>query len=494
LVKHPVGSIVVTAPSVMCALYGALVTSSMPTALVGVRVPSPLQQRMKIAALIGGAVAGFDASSSFFLYPAVRDSIANGNASAASWFLTISGIVGAAVLLQAGRLADRYGHHRLFVVGATGFAVATLLAVVAPTLPLLIAARALQAAALAVIGPSSVAIIVAVSAPERRAADLGLFAAATGAMGMFGPVVTALLIKATSWRIPMLVMIPIIVVGMVFAWPGWSVERAAERASVPLDIVGGLAVMTGLGLLVAAVVKGNAWGWLSARAITLLVVAVLLLVAAVWRARHHADPAVPLDLFPFRSLRVGAALGFVASFAFFAHWLALMGYMTGVWKYSATRAGMWLTLMPAMMMMFGVAAGKAADRVGFRRVLVPSAVFYAIGFGVFALRATATPNRLMLFLGVFAAGVGMAGVWPLLASVGTRGLPPDRMATGAALLQTVQRMGGSLGSAAVVVLLEGSGAGVARHMRPMWMLAASGLLIALIAGVFATEGLRSPST
>jgi MFS family permease len=457
-------------------------------ASIGVHVvPSVLQKRMKIAALIGGAVAGFDASSSFFLYPAVRDSIAHGNASAASWFLTISGIVGAAVLLQAGRLADRYGHHRLFVVGASGFGVATLLAVVAPTLPLLIAARALQAASLAIIGPSSVAIIVATSAPERRAADLGLFAAATGAMGMFGPVVTALLIKATSWRVPMLVMIPIIMVGVVFALPGWSAERLINREPTPLDVVGGLAVMVGLGVLVAAVVKGNAWGWLSARTTTLVATAILLLIAAVWRARHHADPAVPLDLFPFRSLRVGGAIGFVASFAFFAHWLALMSYMTGVWRYSATRAGIWLTIMPAMMMLFGVAAGKAADRVGFRRVIVPAALFYAAGFGAFARQGTATPNVAILFLGVFAAGVGMAGVWPLLASIGTRGLPSDRMATGAALLQTVQRIGGSLGSAAVVVLLDGSGASVARHMRPIWMLAGSGIVLALIGAVFATD-------
>jgi MFS family permease len=465
------------------------VTFHAPTASIAGSA-SVLQQRMKIAALIGGAVAGFDASSSFFLYPAVRDSIAHGNASSASWFLTVSGIVGAAVLLQAGRLADRYGHHRLFVVGGSGFAIATLLAVVAPTLPLLIAARALQAASLAIIGPSSVAIIVAVSAPERRAADLGLFAAATGAMGMFGPVVTALLIKATSWRIPMLVMIPIILVGVLFAWPGWSVERASDREPAPLDVVGGVAVMVGLGVLVAAVVKGNAWGWLSARTTTLGAISVALLVAAVWRARHHADPAVPLDLFLYRSLRVGGALGFVASFAFFAHWLALMNYMTGVWRYSATRSGIWLTLMPAMMMVFGVAAGKAADRVGFRRVMVPTALFYTLGFGGFALKGTATPNLAVLFVGVFAAGVGMAGVWPLLASVGTRGLPPDRMATGAALLQTVQRVGGSLGSAAVVVVLEGSGADVARHMRPMWMLAGSGIVLVIIAAVFVGD--RAP--
>jgi MFS family permease len=463
------------------------VTSHAPTALTGANAPSALQQRMKLAALIGGAVAGFDASASFFLYPAVRDSIAHGNASSASWFLTISGIVGAAVLLQAGRLADRYGHHRLFVVGASGFAAATLLAVVAPTLALLIAARALQAASLAIIGPSSVAIIVAVSAPERRAADLGLFAAATGAMGMFGPVVTALLIKATSWRIPMLVMIPIILVGAVLAWPGWSAERSVDREPAPLDIVGGCAVMVGLGVLVAAVVKGNAWGWLSARTTAMVGLSLVLLVAAVWRARHHAHPAVPLDLFPFRSLRVGTALGFVASLAFFAHWLALMSYMTGVWHYSPTRAGMWLTLMPAMMMAFGIGAGKVADRVGSRRVMVPAALFYAIGFGTFALSGTASPNLAILFLGVFAAGVGMAGVWPLLASVGTRGLPPDRMATGAAVLQTVQRIGGSLGSVAVVVLLERSGADVGRHMRPMWMLGGSGVVLAVIAMVYATD-------
>jgi MFS family permease len=450
-------------------------------------------QRMKLAALLGGALGGFEASSSFFLYPAVRDSVAHGNAAASSWFLTISGIVAAAILLQAGRLADRFGHHRLFVTGVSAFVVATLLAVAAPNLGLLVVARGLQAASQAIMGPSSIAIIVSTSAPERRSADLGLFAAATGAAGMFGPVVTALLIDATSWRVPMLVMIPIALAASWLARSGWSRDHQAAAKTTSLDVAGSLAVMAGLAVLVLALLKGNGWGWASARTLGSLAVTAALLAAAVVRARRHPDPAVPLDLFPYRSVRVGAALGFIGSFAFYAHWLALLSYMTGVWGYTATRAGIWLALMPAMMMVFGVLGGRLADRLGFRRVMVPAAVFYAVGLGFFALVVGGRAQIPLLLLGVFASGVGMAGVWPLLASVGTRGLPPDRMATGAALLQTVQRIAGALGSASVVVLLAGSGKSVARHVRPIWMLSVCGVLMAVIAVMFARDRAPAPN-
>jgi MFS family permease len=440
---------------------------------------------MRTAAMLAGAIGGFEASSSFFLYPAIKTSIANGDAAAASWFLTITGIVGAAVLLQAGRPTDRYGHHRLFTVGATGFVVATALAVAAPTLVLLIVARGLQSLAQAVMGPSSIAMLVANSRPEERSTELARFAAATGAAGMFGPVLTAVLIESVSWRAAIAVLIPL---GVVTAWLVRSARTAAPHvasaAAAPLDVVGSLSVMVGLGALVLALVKANAWGWTSGRVIVIGGGAVALLAVNLWRAQRRADPAIPVDLFAFRTVRVGAALGFVASFAFFAQWLALLGVMTAVWGFSPTRAGFWLTGMPALMTVLAIRSGRLADRIGFKRVMVPTAVVYATGAALVAMLVGDRRNYALAALGVVIAGLGMAGIWPLLASIGTSGVPPHRVATAAALLQTVQRIGGSLGTAAVVVVVDAvGGSALHSHRAPVWMLAICGVVLIAIAAL-----------
>lgn len=439
---------------------------------------------MVVAALIAGALGGYEASASFFLYPAIRDTIGNGDAAAASWVLTIAGIVGAAILLQAGRLADRFGHPRLFVVGMSGFVVASVIAALAPTLALVVVGRGLQAAAQAVMGPSGLAIIVGSAAPEQRNRAMGQWASFVGAAGVLGPVVTTRMIDLTSWRGAMLLMLPLALAAVWMARSGWSYRHAKPAAPPPLDIVGAIAVMAGLAVLVLALLKGNAWGWGSARSLGLFGAAVALLGAALLRARHHPDPALPTDLFRFRTINFASALGLIAAISFFGHWLALLGYLTSVWGYSATTAALWLTIPPGTMTVLARWAGRMIDRRGFHGVMVPAAVVYAAGFATFGLFAGPEPNRALLVVALLGAGVGMAGIWPSLVTCGTQGIPNSRLATAAALLQTMQRIGGSLGSALAVVLVSGNGDLLDVFKRPIWMLVIGGMLMVPIALTF----------
>ncbi len=434
--------------------------------------------RLRTAAMLGGGIGGFDASASFILYPEIRDTIANGDGAAASWVLTIGGIVGAAVLLQAGRLADRFGHHRLFAVGVTLFTVSCLAAAISPTLLVLVGARAVQAVGLAVMGPSSVAIIVDSSPPGTHSKSLGRWGTITAIAGVIAPPAMAVLVGIASWRGAYLSFALVGAIVAAIALPGANKVDVKPAAPNP-DLLGAGCIMTGLGLLVLGLVEGNGWGWLTPRTIGVLATSVLLVGFTVVRSRTQADPVVPLDLLKRWNVSLASAVGLIAAIALYAQWVVMLSLLTELWDVSLLPAALLLSLMPGSMAVFATFAGSMIDKVGFGKVMVPGALIYSLLFLPSALGVGAEPNWFLLIPGLIGAGIGMATVWPPLTGAGTRNLPSDRLATASAVIHTFQRIGGALGSAiAVAWVAAGSPGAVATYRDPIWMLVIGGVLIA----------------
>ncbi len=315
--------------------------------------------RLLWAAYLSGFVAGLDATSQFFVFPSIRDGLANGDAASASWILTVSGIVGAAILLQAGRLADRFGHDRVLVGGAVVFLVCTAIAAAAPTLLVLVLARAGQSAGLAGIGVSSIAIIVRDTPSGQLATALGTWGFWTSLSGVLGPVLTSTLVEVASWRLLFVAEIPFLVLLVVFALPGWSRPHTVV-ATARIDYVGMVLAVGGLAAVVLALLKGNAWGWGSAATLGSLVAGVAAVAVVVARSRGTEDGTIPLHVFSNRAYDLSFVTGLVANVAFFGMWLAGLQFMTQVWDFSVLQAGLLLTLMPATMSLLAVRGG--ADR------------------------------------------------------------------------------------------------------------------------------------
>ncbi len=439
--------------------------------------PSGIADRLLKAAFLAGFVGGLDATSAFFIFPAIRAGLADGDTASASWFLTIVGIVSAAVLLQAGRLADRFGHNRILVVSAIGATGAALLAAAAPTLTLLVIAKGLHAGFLSGLAVSSIAIIVRVTKPEQLATVLGTWAFWTAFSGVIGPLLASSLVEVTSWRFMFLATglasASVAVLGKV----GWDAEFVAtDRA--PIDFAGTLSAMVGLSLVVLTLLEGNDWGWASPLAIGCLAAGLALLAFVIVRSRTQADPTIPLDLFRHRNFALSAVIGFTSSMMFYGMWLTLLSYATDVWEQGLIRTGLMLTLMPGTMMIFARASGRAADRRGYRGVMMFGAAIFSVGFALFALTAGDTANNLLLLPAVLCAGIAMATVVSNGTSVGTSTLAPAVIGTGTAILQTFHRVGGSLGSALVVALLETGEIGeVATNRRPVWALVILGVAV-----------------
>lgn len=443
------------------------------------------------AAYLSGFAAGLDATAAFFIFPSVRDGLAGGDTASATWLLTIVGIVSAAVLLQAGRLADRIGQNRLMVVSALGATASALLAAAAPTLELLVVAKGLQAGFLAGLGVSSIAIIVREAPPQRLATAMGTWAFWTATSGVLGPLLASGLVEIATWRLMFVASAPISAAVAVLASPGWTADFVRARRSA-IDYGGTLAAMAGLSLAVYALLEGNDWGWSSGRTVGCLAFGFALIGFVVARSRGHPDPIVPLQLFKNRDFSVSVMIGFVSSIMFFGMWLALLSYATDVWDQSLIATGLLLTLMPGTMTLFARASGRFADARGVRNLVAAGASFFSAGFAATALIIGSNPRPALLLPAVLAAGVGMATVLSNTTTAGSRTLEPALVGTGTAILQTAHRIGGSLGSALVVAILEtGQIGNAATHRRTLWLIAALGIVVAILASQLSDRRLRA---
>ena len=437
------------------------------------------RSRIRTAALLGASVGGLEATASFVVFPEIRDTIAGGSGAAASWTLTIAGIVGAAVLLQAGRIADRFGHERLFRTGVTGFCIASLFAAASPVLWLLIAARAAQALCLSVMSPSSLALILRDVSPRRHSRTIGLWGAVTAVAGVVGAPLAGILVDVGSWRASFVMFAAL---SALIAALAWSAPHTVRPRSVgpPIDFLGAVTVVVGLGLLVLVLVEGNRWGWVSARTVVAGMFAVALISAAILRSKHQDDPVIPLDLLSGGNMAVACALSVTTAIGFFAHWLVMLTLLTDLWGLSLRSAALAASIMPLTMALLAVPAGRIIDRSDFHRVMVPGAVMYAVLFALPALFLDGTRQWWLILPALIGAGIGMGTVWPPLTGAGTSNIESDRLATATALIHTCQRIGGSLGSAiAVAWIAAGEPGEVATYRDPIWLLVIVGVVAAV---------------
>ena len=144
----------------------------------------------------------------------------------------------------------------------------------------------------------------------------------------------------------------------------------------------------------------------------------------------------------------------------------------------------WRWLSGPTIAVLAVFAGRLIDRIGYRRVMVPGAVIYAAAFALPLLLLTEERQWWLVIVSLIGAGIGMATVWPPLMAAATAGVPRDRVATVTATINTVQRIGGAVGSAiAVAWIAAGPSRVLATHRNPLWLLVIGGVGIALPANV-----------
>jgi EmrB/QacA subfamily drug resistance transporter len=372
-----------------------------------------------------------------------------------SWVLNAYTIVFAAVLVPAGRWADRIGRRRFFVTGLIAFSFGSMLCGLAPGVAALIAARVVQAIGAGLMVPASLSLLLASVPAEVRGKAIGTWSA-LGALGAaLGPVIGGSLVQF-SWRWVFWINLPVGAAAILLATRVVP-ESKDERVQGRPDLLGAGLLAAAVGLFALALVEAPDWGWSSAGFIGLLITSVAGGVALVLRSRRHHSPVLELELLRSRSFK-GAFGASILYYAGFGAWLlSLVEFLTGVWHYSAVRAGLAIAPGPLMVLPFArIVAPRLATRLGGpgRVAMIGCALNVCAQVYWFTHIEAQSQYLTHLLPAQLVGGAGVGLAIPSLLGAGTASLPPARFGTGSGILNMARQIGSVIGVAGLIAVLS----------------------------------------
>ena len=435
-------------------------------------------------ALGPAAVLVVASASSFLVYldatvvnvafPDVRASFTGATLVSLSWILSAYAIVFAALLVPGGRLADRVGGRRLFLLGLAGFTAGSALCATAPSVTLLVAARVLQAAGGALLVPASQLLVMAAFPPEARMKVVGVMAAVAGISSALGPVLGGLAVELGGWRLVFLVNLPIGLAALAAGrrLPSPPAGLAGQRRP---DLLGAALAVAAVGSLALGAVQGPVWGWDDPRTLAAFGAAAVLTPLLLWRSARHPAPVVVLSLFRSRSFSTGNLAAFLLGTSFFGLLLANSLWLTQVWGYSVLVAGLAIAPGPLASALSAGVAARFTDRVDPRRFLLPGAVLSAAAGVWLATQVGTEPAFVREWLpATVLMGVGTGLGFATVVAVCVRDLPPAALGVGSGMSATTRQLGAVAGVATLVAVL-GPAPDAAVFQAGWWTMAALAL-------------------
>jgi EmrB/QacA subfamily drug resistance transporter len=369
-----------------------------------------------VAAILGTTVVTVDSTVVNVALPAIADDLGGGLAGQ-QWTSNAYLVTLGSLLLIGGSLGDLFGERRMFVIGVGGFGLTSLLCALAPTIELLVAARALQGVCGAILTPAALAVIVAVFPPDERGKAVGAWTAWGGIGTVLGPLVGGQLVDSASWRWIFAINVPIVLLTLFIAFR--AVPEGRERdPNARVDVVGATLCALGLAAMTFGLIEQPLRGWGDpAVYLTLIGGAALFAGFLAWEARTD-HPMLPLGLFRRRNF----AIGNIETFAMYGGlgllFFFLVLFLQQIAGYNALEAG--AASIPVTLVMFALSMrfGMLADRYGPRFFMGVGPLVAAAGLAWF-LRLDADVDYvtdLLPGLLIFALGLSIT-VAPLTATV-----------------------------------------------------------------------------
>lgn len=438
---------------------------------------------------IGVALSAVDTT----IVNVARDTIArelHGSDGTVSWVLSGYSIVFAAVLLTSGRLADRYGRKRIYMIGLTTFIVSSAACGFAWHLNVLIAGRAVQAVGAALLTPSALALVLPEYPMERRSSALAVWGMVASTSAAIGPPLGSLLVDTWGWRYAFFINIPMGVTGWVLGYRLLHEHKDPKAQGLP-DIVSILCGVGAVGVIALAFTESNKWGFIGPRALIAYAVAAVLIPVFVWRCTVARLPVLDLKLLRSRSFSAANVAGVLFSIPFYGSLVADLSFLQRQWKYSVLGAGLAASISPVFSFLVSRPTGRLCDQFGHRKVVVPGALILALSVFLRAGFMTADAaywTRFAIPSALTGAGLGI--LIPSIQSGAVKYLQVDRMAMGSAFYTTVRQLGAALGVALTVAMLQRSGHSALANFRASWTLHG---IVAVAVAVAMIVGFRPPA-
>ncbi|WP_157575870.1 MFS transporter [Mycobacterium sp. GA-2829] len=434
-------------------------------------------------------IVSMDATIVNVAIPAIRTDL-HASPSQLQWVVDVYTLVLASLLILAGASGDRFGRRRVFQIGLTVFAIASLLCSLAPNIETLIAARLVQAIGGSMMNPVALSIVSQIfTGRVERARALGIWGSVVGIAMSIGPIVGGLLIETVGWRAVFWINLPICAAAIILT--AVFVPETKSTVMRDIDPIGQILAVLFLFGVVFALIEGPALGWTHPRTVTAAVVAVVAFVAFLRYESRRRDPFI--DLRFFRSIPFSAAtVTAISAFAGWGAFLFMMSlYLQGERGYSAMHTGLIYLPIAIGALLFSPLSGRLVGRFGARPSLLIAGIFITAASALLSFLTASTPVwELLIVFTVF--GIGFSMVNAPITNAAVSGMPLHRAGAASAVTSTSRQIGVSIGVALCGSVaggaLGGTSADFAAAARPLWfVLVGFGVVITVLA-LYSTSG------
>jgi EmrB/QacA subfamily drug resistance transporter len=314
------------------------------------------------ATVLGSGLAFIDGTVVNIALPRIGEHFHAG-AAALQWTVNAYTLTLAAFVLLGGSLGDRFGRRRVFVVGVSWFAGASVLCGLAPNIDLLIGARALQGIGGALLTPGALAILQSSFNPQDRMKAIGAWSGLAGLAGAIGPFLGGWLVEVSSWRLVFLINLPLSLIVVIVAMRHVP-ESSDPEAAHQLDVNGAILGAIGLAGLTYGFTAWPARGPGSPAIFGSLLVGVLALVGFVVNESRSAHPMLPLTVFRSKTFSATNVVTFVVYAALSGVFFLVVINLQVVAGFAPLRAGISLLPVTVLMLLLSARAGALATRIG----------------------------------------------------------------------------------------------------------------------------------
>lgn len=424
-----------------------------------------------------------DTTILFVAFPDIKATFGDASVTTLSWVLNAYTITLAALLVPAGKLADRVGHLKAFLGGSILFTVASMACGLAPNVGSLIVARVFQGAGAATLVPASLALVMRAFSRDKLPQVVAIWGAIGALSAALGPTLGALIIEGFGWRWAFFMNLPI---GLVTVVAGAKYLRESRDADVKVpSLVGVVLVAAAAGLISFGLVDADEAGWASAQTIGALVGGAVVFAAFLMHQRWTDAPTLDLELFSIGNFRWGNLAMFAYSMSFSAMFFALVLFLVEAWQWSILKAGFAVAPGPALAAALAPRFGALAGKIGQRPLVILGGLVFAASAAYRGLLLTDEVSYLVdFFIPLLILAVSIALVFPQTTSVAAQALPANRIGVGGGVTQAVRQFGATFGVAITLAMLGQSVAlddRLIRFDRIWWVLAVGGLITTLMA-------------
>lgn len=414
-------------------------------------LPATRKRLTLVATILGSSIAILDSSVVSVALPSIQRNLGGGLAGQ-QWVTNAYLLTLGSFILLGGSLGDIFGERRVFALGVSGFGAASLLCALAPTIGLLVAFRAIQGIAGALLTPSSLAVIVSTFPARERGPAIGTWTAWGTIAGALGPLVAGAILNVASWRWIFVINLPL-VLGCL-----WLIARAVPATSAAaggrrVDFIGALLCVLGLGGSVFALIEQPRLGWSNPGVMASLIGGVILVAAFLLYESRASDPMLRLNLFKSRNFAVGNAETLALYGGLSALFFFLVLYLQQVAGYSPLKSG--LALLPESLVMFLLSSrfGALADRLGPRLFMGVGPLIAGAGMLMLLTVGVRVDYLTEVLPAVLLFSLGLSiTVAPLTAAI-LAGVDQSEAGIGSAVNNAVARVAGLIATVAVGALV-----------------------------------------